>query len=163
MKISITQEQKTPCIYHTYQCYGIKNKYNTDIIIEKNKENAQRTSSISINNSRIRPLKIPCALDIKMERSTRAPEIVAPEGSVSHALHARHARDLCEECAGCRSVEACFHGKISFFSGTVYHLYDISIIQFYDIQYSINIFIQYCIHTVQYTFIFILYYDTFLY
>ena len=31
MKISITQEQKTPCIYHTYQCYGIKNKYNTDI------------------------------------------------------------------------------------------------------------------------------------
>jgi len=140
MKISITQEQKTPCIYHTYQCYGIKNKYNTDIIIEKNKENAQRTSSISINNSRIRPLKIPCALDIKMERSTRAPEIVAPEGSVSHALHARHARDLCEECAGCRSVEACFHGKISFFSGTVY---DISIIQFYDIQYSINIFIQY--------------------
>jgi hypothetical protein len=127
MKISITQEQKTPCIYHTYQCYGIKNKYNTDIIIEKNKENAQRTSSISINNSRIRPLKIPCALDIKMERSTRAPEIVAPEGSVSHALHARHARDLCEECAGCRSVEACFHGKISFFSGTVYHLYDIYI------------------------------------
>jgi hypothetical protein len=35
----------------------------------------------------------------------------------------------------------------------------ISIIQFYDIQYSINIFIQY----IQYTFIFILYYDTFLY
>ena len=144
MKISITQEQKTPCIYHTYQCYGIKNKYNTDIIIEKNKENAQRTSSISINNSRIRPLKIPCALDIKMERSTRAPEIVAPEGSVSHALHARHARDLCEECAGCRSVEACFHGKISFFSGTVgpcmiYQLFNfmivnIQLIYLYSIQ-----------------------------
>ena len=160
MKISITQEQKTPCIYHTYQCYGIKNKYNTDIIIEKNKENAQRTSSISINNSRIRPLKIPCALDIKMERSTRAPEIVAPEGSVSHALHARHARDLCEECAGCRSVEACFHGKISFFSGTVYYM----IYQLFNFMiFNIQLIYLYSIHTVQYTFIFILYYDTFLY
>ena len=51
--------------------------------------------------------------------------------------------------------------RFRFFSGTVY-VYDISIIQFYDIQYSINIFI-YMYTYIQYTFIFILYYDTFLY
>ena len=53
--------------------------------------------------------------------------------------------------------------RFRFFRGPcIIYIYDISIIQFYDIQYSINIYI-YTVYTVQYTFIFILYYDTFLY